>query len=140
MVKRKKLGDIFAIPLPNGKYAYGRLYKEYTLAIFKSWGKDINDFKEDDEYVFFVGVYKNLLSDGVWPIVGNIPFADEEEAWCPKQYIKAVISGKISLYHKGVITPSTFEECKGLEAVSAWDRHHVVDRIMGIDKWTLILK
>ncbi|WP_425313231.1 Imm26 family immunity protein [Paenibacillus mangrovi] len=25
-IRRRKLGDVYAIPLPNGKYAFGRLY------------------------------------------------------------------------------------------------------------------
>ena len=33
-MKKLKLGDIYEIPLPNGKNAYGRLFKEYTLAIY----------------------------------------------------------------------------------------------------------
>ncbi len=33
--RRLKLGDIYEIPLPNGQNAYGRLYKECTLAIYK---------------------------------------------------------------------------------------------------------
>ena len=32
---RLKLGNIYEIPLPNGINAYGRLYKEGVLAIYK---------------------------------------------------------------------------------------------------------
>ena len=31
--------------------------------------------------------------------------------------------------------PCEYKDCKDLEVVAAWDRHHVVDRIMGDDKW-----
>ena len=33
--KRAKIGNIYEIPLPNGKKAFGRLYKEGTLAIYE---------------------------------------------------------------------------------------------------------
>jgi len=36
-----------------------------------------------------------------------------------------------SIYYKGEIIPCEYEECKDLEVVAAWDRHHLVDRIMG---------
>lgn len=32
----KKLGEIYEIPLSNGKNTYGRLYGEYILGIYKS--------------------------------------------------------------------------------------------------------
>ena len=33
--KKLRLGDIYLIPLPNGKFTFGRLFKESTLAIYK---------------------------------------------------------------------------------------------------------
>ncbi|MGL5694611.1 MAG: Imm26 family immunity protein [Peptostreptococcaceae bacterium] len=135
--KRLKLGDIYEISLPNGLNAYGRLYKESTLAIYKKICLNIDELSEEEEYEFFVGVYTDLLKDGIWKVVGNAPFGSEDEAWPPPQSIKDPINGKYSLYIKGEIIPSTEDVCKNLERVAAWDRHHVVDRIMGIDIWNL---
>ncbi|GMO57643.1 MAG: hypothetical protein Ta2G_17450 [Termitinemataceae bacterium] len=129
--RRLKLGDIYAIPLPDGAFAFGRLYEEYALAIYKERTKDINILPKSLEYDFFVGVYSDLLKDGEWVVVGNIPFANDEDAWTPPTFIKDPINGKFSLYHHGKITPATREECEGLEVASAWDRHHVIDRLMG---------
>lgn len=137
MVKKKrlKLGDIYEIKLPNGKKAYGRLFKEYTLAIYNKLCNDISELPEDDDYRFFIGVYKDLLQDGIWPVVGNRKFNSEEEAWPPPQCVVDAITGVGSLYYKGKVIPCSYEECKDLEVVSAWDRNHVIDRIMGIHKW-----
>ena len=30
-----KLGDVFAIPLPNSKYAFGRRYRDASIGIYK---------------------------------------------------------------------------------------------------------
>lgn len=128
------MGDIYKIPLPNGKIAFGRLFKESTLAIYKNMYEDTSDLPQNEEYAFFVGVYKDLLQDGKWLVIGNRPFATEDEAWAPPHCIKDRLTGKYSLYYKGNIIPSTQEVCKGLEHVAAWDRHHVVDRIMGDTK------
>lgn len=130
-----KLGDIFEIKLPDGKKAYGRLYKEYTLAIYDQVCDDISELREGEDYRFFVGVYRDLLQDGIWPIVANRKFESDNDAWPPPQCVVDAITGVGSLYYKGKITPCSYEECKGLEVVSAWDREHVIDRIMGIDKW-----
>ena len=133
--RRLKLGDIYEIPLPNGKNAYGRLYKEYTLAIYKTIGSSVDELSDNEDYQFFVGVYKDLLQDGEWKVVGNRSFESEEAAWPPPQCVIDAITRVGSLYYKGEIIPCEYEECKDLEVVSAWDRHHVVDRIMGDTKW-----
>ncbi|KHS57644.1 hypothetical protein QX51_07405 [Terrisporobacter othiniensis] len=133
--KRLKLGDIYEISLPNGMNAYGRLYKESTLAIYEKICSNVDELSQNEKYKFFVGVYTDLLQDGIWKIVDNRPFSTDEDAWPPPQSIKDCISGGYSLYIKGEIIPSTEEVCKDLERAAAWDRHHVVDRIMGIDIW-----
>lgn len=133
--RRLKLGDIYEIPLPNGINAYGRLYKECTLAIYKVRCNDISELPEKNEYQFFVGVYKDLLQDGEWPVVANRKFNSEEEAWPPPQCVIDAITKEGSLYYKGEIIPCSYEECKDLEVVAAWDRHHVIDRLMGNDIW-----
>ena len=138
--KRLKLGDIYEIGLPNGKKAYGRLFKEYTLAIYNKLCNDVSELPEDGDYRFFVGVYKDLLQDGVWPVVGNRKFKSDEEAWPPPQCAVDAITGVGSLYYRGKFIPCSYEECKDLEVVSAWDRNHVIDRIMGIDTWKKFIR
>jgi hypothetical protein len=133
--KRPQLGDIFRIPLPNGKSAFGRLHKEGALGIYQGFYDEYSEVPEQADYVFFVGVYKNLLRDGEWEFVAKRPFPSEEDAWQSPKCIRDVITGEYSLYIKGEIFLSTEEVCKDLERVAAWDRHHVVDRLMGDMKW-----
>ncbi|KSV60222.1 Imm26 family immunity protein [Acetivibrio ethanolgignens] len=137
--KRLRLGDIYEIPLPNGKNAYGRLYREYTLAIYKKRCTSIEELPNTEDYDFFVGVYKDLLQDGEWKIVGNRKFITEEDAWAPPQCVVDAITKTGSLYYKGEIKPCTYEECKDLEVVAAWDRHHIIDRLMGNADWMKFL-
>jgi len=133
--KRVKLGDIYAIPLPNGMYAFGRVMRDAGIAIYKYTGNSVEDIPKAEEYQFVVGVYKDVLQGGAWTVVGNRPFNNEEESWPPKQYIIDILNGSYSIYHKGEIIPSTQEECEGLERAAIWDAHHIIDRIMGEDKW-----
>ncbi len=134
-MKRKKLGDIFEIPLPDGRNVYARLFRESTLGFYKGRYENFMDVPEEAECECIVCVYTDLLKDGEWPIVGNRPFDTEDDSWPPPKCIKDAISGEYRLYYKGVTTPSTFEECHSLERVAAWDRHHIVDRLMGNTKW-----
>ena len=69
----------------------------------------------------------------VWKIVGRRPFDSDEDAWAPPTVVVDDITGKGSLYYKGQISSCTFEECRDLEVASAWDRHHVVDMLMGYE-------
>lgn len=137
--RRIKLGDIYEIPLPDGKKAYGRLYKECTLAIYKGRYNDVSELSQKEEYESYIAVYKELLQDREWPIVANRNFASEEDAWPPPKVMVDAITKKGSLYYKGVISSCMYEECKDLEVVAVWDRQHVVDRLMGIDTWEKLL-
>ena len=132
--KRIKLGDVYAIPLPNGMYAFGRVMKDAGISIYKHIGSSCKDIPQTEEYQFIVGIYKDVLQNGEWELVENRPFNNEEEAWPPKQYIIDKINGRYSIYHKGEIVPSTEEECQGLEVAAIWDSHHIIDRIMGEER------
>lgn len=81
--QKEKLGNIYAIPLPDKTFAFGRLYKE-RLAIAKERSDNINSFPDFKNIDLFVGVYKDVLTDREWPIVGNILFEDGEDMWSPK--------------------------------------------------------
>ncbi len=132
-----KLGDVFQINLPNGKYAYGRVYKDATVGIYnKITDKPLNPPIGFRDFMFFVGLYSDILKKGKWEIIGNDPFLNEEEAWPPKKFIYDVINKAYSIYFRGQIIPANKEECVGLESASVWDLHHVIDRIMGDNKWT----
>lgn len=133
--KKLKLGDIYEIPLPNGKNTYGRLYKETTLGIYKELYNSVNELPKDEEYQFFVAVYKDLLHDGVWKVVGNRKFQNEEEAWAPPQCMVDAITKVGSIIYKGIVSKCTYDECKDLKLAAVWDRHHVIDQLMGSADW-----
>ena len=134
-MRKVKVGDIYAIPLPNGKYAFGRVFKDAGFGIYRKIEDNVTQIPDKEEYQFIVSIYKDLLTDGEWIFLKNKPFNSEDDMWPPKRYIKDKISGCYSIYYKGEITPSTEEECANLEVAAVWDRHHLIDRIMGVTKW-----
>lgn len=133
--KRIKIGDVYAIPLPNGKYAFGRKFKDAGIGIYKYIGVSIEDIPKDEEYQFIVGVYEYVLKSDAWTVIENRPFKNEEESWPPPACIIDSISGNYSIYHKGEIRRSTKSECEDLEIATVWADNHIIDRIMGDDKW-----
>ena len=69
--KRLKLGDIYEIELPNGRKAYARLFRENTLAIYHGIYSDYSEVPQEETYFRYVSVYKKVLTDGMWKIIGN---------------------------------------------------------------------
>ncbi len=140
MSQRRKLGNVYAIPLPNGEYAYGREHKE-CLAISKFRSKEIISNPDFSEIDFFVAVYYDVLTCGDWPKVCNYPFKDDEDIWGPPTYIRDPIKpDNYEIYYKGEIRKATKQKCIGLERCAVWDSNHVIDRLMGNDIWTDICK
>lgn len=138
--RRLQLGDLYEIPLPSGKKAYGRLFRECTLAIYQGRYTDVSELPEDAEYDRFLCVYRDLLRDGVWRVVGSRPFRDGEDNWPPPKCVVDAITCRGSLYEKGIIRPCTYAECKDLEIAAVWDRNHLVDMLMGDPKWDAAIR
>ena len=130
---RRILGNIGAFQLPNGKYAFGRIFKEASVAFYKYFGESENDLPPNEDYAFIVGVYNEDVTKMKY--VEKRPYADESEVTSPPNFIYDTISGKYKIYENGQIRPSTYEECEGLERCAVWHLNHVIDRLMGDDKW-----
>ena len=40
----------------------------------------MDELPEDEEYIFFVAVYKDLLQDGEWRVVAERKFENDDDA------------------------------------------------------------
>ncbi|MCF6409724.1 Imm26 family immunity protein [Pseudalkalibacillus salsuginis] len=68
--RRLKIGDVYAIPLPNEKYAFGKVFKA-GFGIYEHIGDSIEDLPEKEVFQFNVSVYKDVLTSGKWEIVDS---------------------------------------------------------------------
>ena len=125
-----RVGDIFQIPLPDGRYAYGKIFRDASIGIYETIFDSPAELPIDSPFAFIVGLYDDVLKSATWPIIGHEPFNSTEDEWPPPHFIKDVISDDYSVYHKGVIRPSTETECGGLEQAAVWDVEHIIERIM----------
>ena len=132
---RPKAGDIFQAPLPDGRFAYGKVLRDASVGIYQKIFDSSIERPIESPFAFIVGLYDDVLKSGVWPIVGHEPFESVEDEWPPPNFVLDVISGEYSIYHEGEMRPSTEEECRGLEEAAVWAAHHVIDRIMGGTKY-----
>ncbi len=127
------VGNEVRIPLPNGRFAYGCVLNDASIAIYRETTDEPAAPPDDKTYRFVVGIYDAVLRSGTWPVVGQRDFADPEDAWPPPYFMRDILSGAMSIYHHGKQRPASADECNGLEQAAVWDRHHIVSRIMGAD-------
>jgi hypothetical protein len=126
-----KVGDVFQIPLPDGRFAYGRVYKDASVGIYTAVTREpFHPPIGSRDFIFTVGLYKYVLEDGEWPIVGFDPFAPSESEWPPPNYVRDVISGTYQIYHQGKLKDASASDAAGLEQAAVWDAPDVIDRIV----------
>jgi len=141
MAKKVKLGNVYAIPLPNGKFAFGRVMEDGALSIYNGIYDSISDFNSEAGCFRVLSVYKNYLTDGKWPYICNIPFSSSEEAFPPPSVNIDIITGEFRIYDpvmaafKELSTQEEYEECLKLEVLAVWSRNHIEDMLMGNSIW-----
>lgn len=59
--QRRKLGNVYAIPLPNGEFAYCRQYEAPVIGISKFRSKEVVSNPDFSEIDFYVGVYNDVF-------------------------------------------------------------------------------
>jgi hypothetical protein len=122
---------VVQIELPNGRYAYGRVYDEAGLGIYSQMTDEPHKPPIGSrDFQFIVGVYNKVLTSGKWPTVGEDPFGEKEDPWPPPRCIIDSISGEYSIYHHGKTRPASADECQHLEVTAVWDGDHIIDRIL----------
>ena len=137
MSSRKPLvGDVIQLTLPSGRYAYGRVLRDASVAFYsKTTAEPGLPPVGNRDYQFVVGVYDDVLTSESVSVVGHDPSQTPEDDWPPPNSIRDPISGTMRIYHHGQMRAATPAESEGLEPAAVWDLHHVIDRLMGVRKW-----
>jgi hypothetical protein len=126
-----KIGDVFQIPLPDGRFAYGRVYDDASIGIYSTITKaPLQPPVGSRSFLFIVGIYNDVLEQGEWEKIGHDAFGPDESKWPPPQFVHDVISGDYQIYHEGLLRPAEPEEVMGLEEAAVYESSHIVDRIM----------
>ncbi|MFL0268078.1 hypothetical protein [Candidatus Clostridium radicumherbarum] len=134
MAHRIRIGNLYGIPLPNSKFAFGRYMRDASIAIYKHIGNDISDIPKDEDYQFIVGIYTADINKDLI-LIDNLPFENKEHEWPPPTYILDKISGEYEIYYRGEINRASKDKCIDMEKASIWHTNHIIDRILGDNKW-----
>ena len=129
---RPQVGDVIQVALPTGRYAYGRVLRDASVAFYSETTAEpgLAPIGSRD-YQFVVGVYDDVPGSDSAPVVGHDPGQGPEDDWPPPHSVPDPISGAMRIYHHGHMRPAMPEEAVGLEPAAVWDLHHLIDRLTG---------
>ena len=126
-------GAILEIAVGN-KYYYAQILhcKNYVFFDYVS-STHLKDLAVllDKPALFYVGVYDDIVIDGYWVKIGNLPIRSEFQT-VPMQFIQhphEKIEFELYNPNTGEIVNAKKEDCIGLECCAVWDKEHVEQRL-----------
>ena len=142
LLKQKyKVGQIVAIPLPNGKFAYAKVFNDLDLGVYDFLSDKIEPLERvvKKKFLYFSGVTDRAIKGGTFLVIGDQQFLDEESAWAPPM-ASGVFPGDsdmdtLHIDHKGVSLKATPAQAAGLDIRSFSPQpevfvRRVIDRIV----------
>lgn len=122
------VGDVVEIALPSGEYAYGRVLKDASVAIYGVITVDPGDPPVGHrDYQFVVGIYEDALRR--LPVVARDGRLNEDDDWPPPCSVTDAITGEKRVYHRGEMRSVQSREADNLEPAAVWELEHIIERI-----------
>jgi hypothetical protein len=142
MTKNRKnkyqLGSIVAIPLPDGRYSYARIFEDLMLGVYDH----VTSILESTSVVteksisFFQGCTDKSIRSGEWPIIGEKPFDSTEESWAPPQatwYSRESnewTTGTPKVNHRAGTHDATLDQVVGMDVMSFCQKPDLLIKII----------
>jgi hypothetical protein len=126
----RREGDVVAISLGDGTYAFGIVLAEPQMVFFDLRSSSVPPVEEilDSPEVFRIWVMNSAITGGRWQVIGNIDLGAELRA-SPVFFREDPITNALYLYQSGKAWPAAREDCEGLERAAVWSASHVEDRL-----------
>ena len=140
-----KVGIIVAIPLPDGRFAYAKVFNDFDLGVYDLITDSIKPIENvvRNKILFFQPVTDSAIRSGKWPIIGEEPFSNEDSTWGPPRAAGALPQQDLGIVnplfsYKGKTRPAKIEELVGLDIEFFCQRPElfievVVDRLVNND-------
>jgi hypothetical protein len=127
-----RVGDLFRIDLPNGRFAFGCVLRDASVGIYPgTFQKPVLPAGyERRQFAFVTGIYSDILPSGVCPLIGRREFASVEDEWPPPTCYLDSAAQQANIYYKGRFTPCRPEDVVGLELMQVCELEHIVQRII----------
>lgn len=131
MPKRRRyprFGEVVAIPLRGGDYAFAQALEPPELAFFdlRSAERASPDEVVSHPVLFRLWVMRYGPLD--WEKLGKAAVAGPLQQEVPR-FKKDPTDGALRIYVDAEERPATIEEVRHLEAAAVWEPEHVVDRL-----------
>ena len=127
----KKPGDVLKFPLTTGGlHGYAQWLPDSTARVFLvACDSELSvDQVLELPVAFRVLVFNDTPNRYGWSKVGKA--AVPAQCSRPMHYAKKdALTGKLSLYFRGIETPATPDQLKDLETLAVWAHPHIVERL-----------
>lgn len=132
--QRRVVGAVMEININNEYYVYAQSYPNTQEVIFDYRSKEpLKDLSVlmSAKQLFRIAVYQRVIGSGFWLKVGKLPLREDllpvQMEFVYHKYDKI----QFELYNPetGQMTPSTKDECRGLEQAAVWDYKAIETRI-----------
>lgn len=126
-------GDVVAVPLTHHQYAFGRVCREPTLAVFSKTSAELLPLDKiaQMEVLFYIGFIQTKVQTCDWIYLGKLPFANAEDAWPPAVFIQDIHTpSEYRIYHRGKMRPARKRECVGLKKFEMQPPFMIRERIL----------
>ena len=98
------VGDVVQFSLPDGRYAYGRVLRDASVAFYRVTTREPGKPPIGScDYQFVVGVYADVLRSKEVPIVGRDPSTDVDDEWPPPYSVHHPLTGRTDRYERGSV-------------------------------------
>lgn len=123
-----KPGNVYAIPLEDGRYSYAQALESPEFAFFDvATDKELTAEEAISHPIMFrIWVHKSSLK--TWRKIGKAPISESLSNQVPR-FKQNSLNGKLSIYINEQETPATLEEVQGLECAAVWEGSHILCRI-----------
>ena len=127
---RQRQGDVFAVPLGDLGFGFGRICAGFDHAYYDVRADDLLPLDEivSRPTIFRVLAARDAIAADGWQILGNVPLS--AELALPGVYRhQPVGSAQAFRYSSGQSVPASTEELAPLEAFAIWFSMHVEKRL-----------
>jgi immunity protein 26 of polymorphic toxin system len=139
--QKYKVGQIVAIPLPDRKFAYAKVFNDFDLGVYDFLSDKIESLERvvKHKFAYFNAVTDRAIKSGAFLVIGEQPFPDEESAWAPPMasgiYPDDPDVGVLHIAHKGISRRATPKEAAGMDVRDFSQRpelfvEDIVDRLV----------
>lgn len=119
--QKYKVGQIVAIPLPDKRFAYGKVFNDFDIGVYDFLSDEMEPVERvvKKKFLFYNAVTDRAIKSGAFIVIGEQPFPDEESAWAAPMATGVFPEdpgvGVLHIAHKGEMWGATPEEAAGMD-------------------------